>query len=160
MHVIAELEIPELSALRGLLSTRGGNSHVLAPQPFPHASTVPEESVPGGVLESSYGRRRRTIMSNRQIGHELAFLFQNVLRSYTKAVSNATAATRSSIFSVMCVLINSVIRALETLSLTRGDWALSLFRPACPPALTALRGVCPTAYSRTRTGGGVGPQNV
>lgn len=66
MYVIAGLGIPELSELQGILSARGGPFNLLAPQPFPHASTVPNESVPGGVLESSCGGRRRLSIENGQ----------------------------------------------------------------------------------------------
>ena len=59
-RVIIGVEIRALSALRGLFSTRDGPCRLLLPLPCPPAWTSPVEGLPGGLLEDSCGRRKRT----------------------------------------------------------------------------------------------------
>ena len=81
MHVVAGLEIPALSALRGFLSTRGGPVRLFLPPPYLPASTSPGEGLHGGLLEGSCGRRRRRRMSNHQKLNDPTYLFQNMNRA-------------------------------------------------------------------------------
>ena len=59
-------EIPRCSPrFAALFSTRAGPFRLLLPLPCPPASTSPGEGLPGGLKESSCGRRKRGSMPNR-----------------------------------------------------------------------------------------------
>ena len=98
MHVIAGLEllVNALSASRPFyIQKRDGVLLLILPPPCPTALGAPGEGLNGGLLEGSRGRHRLRGMPNRQNVDEPAYLFQNMKRSYPKAVEQITAACSS-----------------------------------------------------------------
>ena len=152
MHVVAGLEIPALSALRGFLSTRGGPVRLFLPPPYLPASTSPGEGLHGGLLEGSCGRRRRRGMPNLKNVGEPAYLFQNMKSSYPKPVRQITAAssTYCSFSTNQCFEKHNYV-CLKTLSSTRVQRVRLFFDQRV--RLPRLNRVPPTAYPMIRTSG-------